>query len=96
MMIERGTLDAMVEKIQSENALARFKAIGWDVLCDRRPRYGFSHLKALMKAKRATRRKPQLIIARRLLEKGIRKLPEAKKGAWRRRSKNLFDAPSRR
>ncbi len=65
------TLDAMAAKTQSENAALRFKAIGWEVqtLADGHDLAAF--LKAFNKAKRAKSGKPQLIIARTIIGKGI-------------------------
>ncbi|HVZ64908.1 MAG TPA: transketolase [Lacunisphaera sp.] len=74
------TLDAMAAKTQSENTGARFKAIGWDVqtLADGHDLAAI--LKALNKAKRATSGKPQLIIARTLIGKGIPEVQGTSKG----------------
>jgi transketolase len=74
------TLDAMAEKTQSENTAARFKAIGWDVQT-----LGNGHdltaiLKAINKAKRATSGKPQLIIAKTIIAKGIPEVAGTSKG----------------
>ena len=64
------TLDAMADKTQSENTGARFKAIEWDVqTVDGHDMIAF--LKAFNKAKKAKSGKPQLIIARTLIGKGI-------------------------
>ncbi|MDB6169811.1 MAG: transketolase [Verrucomicrobia bacterium] len=64
------TLDAMANKTQSENTAARFKAIGWDVqTVDGHDMAAF--LKSFNKAKRATTGKPQLIVARTIIGKGI-------------------------
>jgi transketolase len=64
------TLDAMANKTQSENTGARFKAIEWDVqTVDGQDMAAF--LKAFNKAKKARSGKPQLIIARTLIGKGI-------------------------
>jgi len=64
------TLDAMASKTQSENTAARFKAIEWDVqTVDGQDMAAF--LKAFNKAKKAKSGKPQLIIARTLIGKGI-------------------------
>ncbi|MBM3855352.1 MAG: transketolase, partial [Verrucomicrobia bacterium] len=73
------TLDAMAAKSQSENTAARFKAIGWDVqTVDGHDLTAF--LKAFQKAKRATSGKPQLIIARTLIGKGIPEVAGTAKG----------------
>ncbi len=64
------TLDAMANKTQSENTAARFKAIEWDVqTVDGHDMAAF--LKTFNKAKKAKSGKPQLIIARTLIGKGI-------------------------
>ena len=64
------TLDAMANKTQSENTAARFKAIEWDVqTVDGHDMAAF--LKSFNKAKKAKSGKPQLIIARTLIGKGI-------------------------
>ena len=64
------TLDAMANKTQSENTAARFKAIEWDVqTVDGHDMAAF--LKAFNKAKKAKSGKPQLIIARTIIGKGI-------------------------
>ncbi len=63
------TLDAMAKESQSEDAAARFAAIGWAVqTVDGHDMAAF--LAALEKAKAATGR-PQLIVARTLIGKGI-------------------------
>jgi transketolase len=74
------TLDAMANKTQSLNAAAKFKAIGWDVqtLADGHDLAAI--LKALNKAKRATSGKPQLIIARTIIAKGIPEVQGTAKG----------------
>jgi transketolase len=64
------TLDAMAAKTQSENAAARFKAIEWDVQqVDGHDMAAF--LKAFNKARRAKSGKPQLIIVKTIIGKGI-------------------------
>lgn len=73
------TLDAMAAKTQSENTAARFKAVGWDVqTVDGHDMAAF--LKAFKKAKRATTGKPQLIIARTLIGRGIPEIAGTAKG----------------
>ena len=73
------TLDAMAVKTQSENAAARFKAIGWDVqTIDGNDMAAF--LKAFNKAKKTKSGKPQLIIARTLIAKGIPEVAGTAKG----------------
>ena len=65
------TLDAMADRSQSENAGARFKAINWDVQTLTDGHDMAAILKAITKAKKAKSGKPQLIIARTLIGKGI-------------------------
>ncbi|HUL52975.1 MAG TPA: transketolase [Opitutaceae bacterium] len=65
------TLDAMAAKTQSENAAARFKAIGWDVQTLPDGHDMAAILKAINRAKRAKSGKPQLIIAKTIIGKGI-------------------------
>ncbi len=73
------TLDAMAEKTQSENTALRFKAIGWDVqTVDGHDLAAF--LQSFNRAKRATSGKPQLIIARTLIGKGIPEVAGTAKG----------------
>ena len=74
------TLDAMADKSQSENAAARFKAIGWDVqtLVDGHDLAAIS--KALNRAKKAKSGKPQLIIAKTVIGKGIAEVQGTQKG----------------
>ncbi|ACB77080.1 transketolase [Opitutus terrae] len=73
------TLDAMAVKTQSENAAARFKAIGWDVqTIDGHDMAVF--LKAFNKAKKATSGKPQLIIAKTQIARGIPEVAGTAKG----------------
>ncbi len=74
------TLDAMADKTQSESAAARFKSIGWEVqtLTD-----GHDHaaiLKAINKAKKTKTGKPQLIIAKTIIGKGIPEVQGTSKG----------------
>ena len=72
------TLDAQADKTQSENTAARFKAIGWDVqTIDGHDMAAV--LKAFTKAKRTKSGKPQLIIAKTTIAKGI---PEVQ-GTWK-------------
>lgn len=74
------TLDAMAEKTQSENTAARFKAMGWDVqtLLDGHDMPAI--LKAFNKAKRATSGRPQLIIAKTQIARGIPEVAGTAKG----------------
>jgi transketolase len=74
------TLDAMADKTQSENTAARYKAMGWDVqtLVDGHDMAAI--LKALNKAKRATSGRPQLIIAKTQIARGIPEVAGTSKG----------------
>lgn len=74
------TLDAMADKTQSENTAARFKATGWDVqtLVDGHDLAAI--LKAINKAKRATSGRPQLIIAKTQIARGIPEVAGTAKG----------------
>ena len=73
------TLDAMAEKTQSENAAARFKAIGWEVqTIDGHDLAAV--LKAFNKAKKTKSGKPQFIIARTTIGKGIPEVAGTAKG----------------
>ncbi len=65
------TLDAMAAKTQSENTALRFKAIGWDVQTVADGNDLAAILKAVNRAKRAKSGRPQFIIARTLIGKGI-------------------------
>ncbi len=73
------TLDAMAVKTQSENAAARFKAMGWDVqTIDGHDMALF--LKAFNKAKKTKSGKPQLIVAKTIIGKGIAEVAGTAKG----------------
>ena len=74
------TLDAMAAKTQSENTAASFKAIGWDVqtLVDGHDLVAI--LKALNRAKKAKSGRPQLIIAKTIIGKGIPEVQGTSKG----------------
>ncbi len=73
------TLDAMADKTQSENTGARFKAIGWDVqTVDGHDMAAF--LKSFNKAKKAKTGKPQLIIAKTQIARGIPEVAGTAKG----------------
>jgi transketolase len=73
------TLDAMAEKTQSESAAARFKAIGWDVqTVDGHDMAAF--LKAFNRAKKTKSGKPQLIIAKTQIGRGIPEVAGTAKG----------------
>ncbi len=73
------TLDAMANKSQSENAAQRFKAIEWDVQTIDGHDLP-SILKAVNKAKKAKNGKPQLIIAKTTIAKGIPEVAGTAKG----------------
>jgi transketolase len=73
------TLDAMAEKTQSENASARFKSIGWEVqTVDGHDMAAF--LKAFNRAKKTKSGKPQLIIAKTQIGRGIPEVAGTAKG----------------
>ncbi|PTY07207.1 transketolase [Opitutaceae bacterium EW11] len=74
------TLDAMAAKTQSENTAARFKAIGWDVqtLVDGHDLAAI--LKAINRAKKAQSGKPQLIVAKTQICRGIPEVAGTSKG----------------
>lgn len=73
------TLDAMADRTQSENTAARFKAIGWDVqTIDGHDLAAV--LKAFNKAKKAKTGKPQLIIAKTQIGRGIPEVAGTAKG----------------
>jgi transketolase len=74
------TLDAMAAKTQSENTAARFKAIGWDVqtLTDGHDLAAIS--KAINRAKKTKSGRPQLIIAKTIIGKGIPEVQGTSKG----------------
>lgn len=74
------TLDAMADKTQSENVALRFKSIGWDVqtLADGHDLAAIS--KAVNKAKKTKTGKPQLIIAKTVIGKGIPEVQGTSKG----------------
>lgn len=74
------TLDAMADKSQSENTAARFKAIGWDVITLADGHDLAAILKAVNKAKRAKSGKPQLIIAKTEIARGIPEVAGTNKG----------------
>jgi transketolase len=69
----------MAATTQSENAALRFKAIGWDVqTIDGHDMAAF--LKAFNRAKKTKSGKPQLIIARTTIGKGIPEVAGTAKG----------------
>jgi len=74
------TLDAAADKSQSENCAQRFKSIGWDVqtLADGHDLAAI--LKAVNKAKKTKSGKPQLIIAKTIIGKGIAEVQGTSKG----------------
>ncbi len=74
------TLDAMAAKTQSENTAARFKAIGWEVqtLFDGHDMAAI--LRAINRAKRAKSGRPQLIIAKTIIGRGIPEVQGTSKG----------------
>jgi transketolase len=74
------TLDAMAAKSQSENAAQRFKAIGWDVqtLADGHDLAAIA--KAINRAKKTQSGKPQLIIAKTVIGRGIPEVQGTQKG----------------
>src|SRR5688572_8024312 len=73
------TLDAMAATTQSENAALRFKAINWEVqTIDGHDMAVF--LKAFNRAKKTKSGKPQLIIARTTIGKGIPEVAGTAKG----------------
>jgi transketolase len=74
------TLDAMAAKTQSENTAGRFKAIGWDVQTLTDGHDLTAILKAVNKAKKASSGRPQLIIARTIIGKGIPEVQGTSKG----------------
>ncbi|MBI2510845.1 MAG: transketolase [Opitutae bacterium] len=74
------TLDAMADKTQSENTALRFKAMNWDVqtLADGHDLAAI--LKAVNKAKKTKTGRPQLIIAKTIIGKGIPEVAGTSKG----------------
>lgn len=74
------TLDAMADKTQSENTALRFKAMNWDVqtLADGHDLAAI--LKAINKAKKTRSGRPQLIIAKTVIGKGIPEVAGTSKG----------------
>jgi transketolase len=73
------TLDAMADKTQSDNTAMRFKSLKWDVQSiDGHDLAAI--LKAVNKAKRAKTGRPQLIIARTIIGKGIAEVQGTAKG----------------
>ena len=74
------TLDAMADKTQSENTAARFKAIGWDVIMLADGHDLVAIAKAITKAKRTKSGRPQLIIAKTEIGRGIPEVAGTSKG----------------
>ncbi len=74
------TLDAMADKTQSENTAARFKAIGWDVITLADGHDLTAIFKAVNRAKKAKSGKPQLIIAKTEIGRGIPEVAGTAKG----------------
>jgi transketolase len=73
------TLDAMADRTQSESAALRFKAIGWEVQTIDGHDLA-TILKAFNKAKKSKSGKPQLIIAKTIIGKGIAEVQGTAKG----------------
>jgi transketolase len=74
------TLDAMADKTQSENTALRFKAMNWDVQTLANGHDLEAINKAINKAKKAKSGKPQLIIAKTIIGKGIPEVQGTSKG----------------
>jgi transketolase len=74
------TLDAMADKSQSEDVVKRFKSINWDVQLLTNGSDQAAILKAINKAKKATSGKPQLIVAKTIIGKGIPEVQGTQKG----------------
>jgi len=74
------TLDAMADKTQSENTALRFKAMNWDVQTLTEGHDLAAIAKAINKAKKAKTGKPQLIIAKTIIGKGIPEVAGTAKG----------------
>ena len=73
------TLDAMANKTQDDNTAARFKSLNWDVqTIDGHDMAAF--LKAFNKAKKSRSGKPQLIIAKTQIARGIPEVAGTAKG----------------
>ena len=73
------TLDAMADRTQSESSALRFKAIGWEVQTIDGHDLA-TILKAFNKAKKSKSGKPQLIIAKTIIGKGIAEVQGTAKG----------------
>jgi transketolase len=74
------TLDAMANKTQSENTALRFKAMHWDVQTVADGHDMAAVLKAINKAKKAKSGKPQLIVLRTVIARGIPEVQGTAKG----------------
>jgi transketolase len=74
------TLDAMADRTQSENTAARFKAMGWDVITLADGHDLTAIFKAVNRAKKAASGKPQLIIAKTEIGRGIPEVAGTAKG----------------
>lgn len=74
------TLDAMANKTQSENTALRFKAMHWDVQTLPDGHDMAAILKAINKAKKAKSGRPQLIVARTVIARGIPEVQGTAKG----------------
>ncbi|CAN5312427.1 transketolase [soil metagenome] len=74
------TLDAMAIKTQSENTGARFEAIGWEVQTIKDGHDLQSISSAIQLAKKSTSGKPQLIIAKTVIARGIPEVQGTAKG----------------
>lgn len=74
------TLDAMADKTQSENPAARFKSLGWDVVTLTDGHDLTAIFKAVNRAKKGKSGKPQLIIAKTEIGRGIPEVAGTSKG----------------
>lgn len=74
------TLDAMADKTQSENTAQRLKAIGWDVQTLPDGHDMAAILKAINRAKNTKSGKPQFIIAKTQIARGIPEVAGTSKG----------------
>ena len=74
------TLDAMADKTQSEDSAKRFKAMGWDVIMLPDGHDMAAILAAINRAKKAGSGKPQAIIAKTVIAKGIPEVQGTNKG----------------
>lgn len=74
------TLDAMADKTQSDNTAARFKSLGWDVVTLADGHDLTAIFKAVNRAKKGKSGKPQLIIAKTEIGRGIPEVAGTSKG----------------